>query len=59
MLVYFCFLRKETYLAGVELAKNAGRIESWREGQRRALDRELESCHFNILYRTTKLRLGY
>lgn len=59
LFVYFCLLRKERYLAGVELAKNGGRIESWREAQRRTLDRELESCNFNILYRTTKLRLDY
>lgn len=59
MFVYFCLLRKERYLAGVEVAKNGGRIESWREEQRRTLDRELESCNFSILYRTTELRLGY
>lgn len=28
MFVYVCFLRKERYLAGVEVAKNGDRIES-------------------------------
>lgn len=59
MFVYFCVLRKERYLAGVEVAKNGSRTESWREEQRRTLDRELESCIFNILYQTTELRVGY